>query len=99
MAKVLPLSQSTDGPLGYGRRIIKPSMSPKSEPCAVRTRLIAELTAVHREIVALGDQEVGAVMRGDLETVKGLEPHHTAARARRDAAMAAIRDHITEHGC
>ena len=74
-------------------------MSPKSEACAVRTRLLAELATVHREIVAIGDQEVGAVMRGDLDAAKAMEAQHTAARARRDEAMAAIREHIGEHGC
>jgi hypothetical protein len=66
-----------------------PSVSPKSEPCSIRSRLIEELLAVHRQLASLGEHEVGAVLRGDLDT----------ARARRDAAMEALRAHIADHAC
>jgi len=74
-------------------------MSPKTGGCAIRTRLIEELAATHRLIVALGDQEVGAVVRGDMEAVQRLQGPLKEARAARDQAMQELRDHLAEHDC
>jgi len=74
-------------------------MSPKLQPCVIRTRLIEELTSAHRNVAALGDQEVGAVVRGDMEAVRQLQGSLRQARAIRDEAMRAFRDHLGEHGC
>jgi len=62
-------------------------------------RLIEELTKAHRHIAKLGDQEVGAVVRGDMGAVRELQDPLREARAVRDQAMQALRDHIAEHGC
>ena len=79
--------------------IIKPSMSPKAIPCGEKVRLIAELESAHHEIVALGDEEVRLVRRGELNALRELEVQQLSARKRRDRAMRAIRQHIAEHGC
>jgi len=73
--------------------------SRKLQPCALRTRLIEELTKAHRDIATLGDQEVGAVVRGDMEAVRQLQDPLREARAIRDNAMQAFRDHFDDHGC
>jgi hypothetical protein len=74
-------------------------MVPKPSPCEIKSHLIEGLTTAHRQVVALGDQEAGAVIRGDMDAVLRLEDPLSEARASRDESMRALREHIGQHGC
>ena len=67
--------------------------------CSVRWHLTSDLVAAHRQLVALGDQEVDAVVRGDLEAVRKLGHELEPARKVREVAMSAVRVHMEQHGC
>ena len=74
-------------------------MSPKPAPCVVRSCLTDDLAAAYRVIVVIGDQEIGAIGRGDMDAVRTLEDQQRAAHDRRDRAMEAILVHVAQHGC
>jgi hypothetical protein len=65
----------------------------------VKRALAHDLASAHSQLVALGDEEVHAILSGDLDGVRNLRNSLANARERRERAMAAIREHITVHGC
>jgi len=79
------------------RFLMSPARNP--QPCTAKEKLVAALGAAHHTIVMLGDQEVGAVIRGDMEAAGRLEGPLREARTARNEAMRALRDHIAEHSC
>lgn len=67
--------------------------------CDERQRLSEELQQCHLEAMQLGEQEVQAIMSGDRRALADTEKLLQDARVRRDAAMAAFKQHIAEHDC
>lgn len=73
--------------------------TPNQDACAVKTRLISKLQAIHQRIFDLDDQEVQAIFRGDYGALTRLDAELADARTARQTAMEAIREHVKEHGC
>ena len=74
-------------------------LNPKSAECPVKQQLIAELQSAHARIVALGEQEMQAIMRGDIAFDSALAQNLKEARHARQSAMQALREHLAEHRC
>jgi hypothetical protein len=67
--------------------------------CDERQRLSGELQQCHLEAIQLGEKEVQAIMSGDRRALAQTEELLQDARVKRDAAMAAFKQHIAEHDC
>lgn len=67
--------------------------------CDARERLGEELQQCHLEAIQLGEKEVQAIMSGDRQSLSETERQLQNARLKRDAAMAAFKQHIAEHDC
>jgi hypothetical protein len=67
--------------------------------CDARERLGEELQQCHLEAMQLGEKEVQAIMDGDRQALAETEHQLQRARLKRDAAIAAFSQHITEHDC
>ncbi len=67
--------------------------------CPVKQALIAELDSAHTWLMALNNRDVECLVKGDLEGSRELHHELDDARKRRDAAIAAVKDHMSEHGC
>ncbi len=65
--------------------------------CPQRDRLIGEIVGVQKRIAEIHDQEMVAVLKGDLEQFQPAELKHT--RDLRDSLMEELLAHIAEHGC
>ena len=47
----------------------------------------------------LGEKEVEAIAAGDLDALAEAELQLRKARTKRDATVATLKEHTTEHGC
>jgi hypothetical protein len=74
-----------------------PSIQP--EPCPIRRRLVADLEAVHARVAELNDRDVQCIMNADLAGSDALVDQLAEARAQRERAIDAIRQHTAAHEC
>ena len=68
-------------------------------PCGIKPRLLAELEEAHRDMAAIGEQQVRAARENRFADLAALSQASTAQRSKFDRALAAIRDHVAIHGC
>ena len=70
---------------------------PSPQECAEKTRLISELVEAHKRIAAIHNQEIEAVIAGDLSAK--LDGQLKEARGVRDSIMKDLKDHLAKHHC
>jgi len=71
----------------------------RREPCNQKAKLLAELEQAHRDMAAIGEQQVRAAREGRFSDLVALSEASTRERGRFDRALVAIRDHVAVHGC
>ena len=73
--------------------------SEQTAPCAVRQELAEAIQRSHQQAMLLGEQEVKAVINGDLQALAEIETQLADAKDARHAAMSAFKQHLAEHDC
>jgi len=69
------------------------------EPCNQKAKLLGELEQAHRDVAAIGEQQLRAAREGRFSDLVALSEASTRERGNFDRALVAIRDHAAVHGC
>ena len=72
---------------------------PVPQGCSEKRRLISELTAAHRWIASIHNQEMEAVMRGDSSTDEWLQAQLKRAHELKVSFMQELKKHVAKHSC
>ena len=72
-------------------------MAPQPQYCMEKKRLMDAYFAATHEVLTLQDRELAETPKGG--DVRGFDLALKLARSNRDAAKAACKEHIAEHGC